>query len=104
MNKNKYLLLVSSLGCLALLLVAAAKENVFKPWRRIQASASTEAGPVEVKLRQIVVTGLRSADRCVTCHVGMAPGESGVTGPKAVAAHKRVGHDPADFGCTVCHA
>lgn len=104
MNKNKYLLLISSLGCLALLLVAAAQENIFKPWRRIQSAARAEAGPIEVKLRQIVVPGLRTADRCVTCHVGMAPGESGVTGPKVVAAHKRMPHDPADFGCTVCHA
>jgi len=104
MTKNKYLLLASSLGCLVLLLVAAAQENIFKPWRRIQASARTEAGPVEVRLRQIVVPGLRTADRCVSCHVGMAPGESGITGPKVVAAHKRMPHDPADFGCTVCHA
>lgn len=104
MNKNKYLLLVSSLGVLALLMVAAARENIFKPWRRIQTASRTEAGPVEVKLRQIVVPALQSADRCVTCHIGMAPGESGITGPKAVSAHKRVGHDPADFGCTVCHA
>jgi mono/diheme cytochrome c family protein len=104
MTKNKYLLLASSLGCLMLLLVAAAQENIFKPWRRIQAAARTETGPVEVRLRQIVVPGLRTADRCVSCHVGMAPGESGITGPKAVAVHKRMPHDPAEFGCTVCHA
>jgi len=104
MKRNKILLLVSSLACLALLATAAAKENVFKHWRRIQASARTQDGSVEVRLRQIVVPGLKTADRCVTCHVGMAPGESGVTGSPAVRAHKPVGHDPADFGCTVCHA
>jgi len=104
MNRNKYLLLCSSLACLALLATAAARENVFKQWRRIQASARAESGPVDVRLRQIVVPALKTADRCVTCHVGMAPGESGVTGPPAVAAHKPVGHDPADLGCTVCHA
>jgi mono/diheme cytochrome c family protein len=103
MNRNKYLLLFSSLACLVLLATAAARENVFKQWRRIQSSARTESGPVDVRLRQIVVQGLKAADRCVTCHVGMAPGESGVTGSAAVAAHKPVGHDPADFGCTVCH-
>jgi mono/diheme cytochrome c family protein len=103
MNKNKYLLLASSLGCLALLVVAAAQENVFKAWRRVQRASRTEAGPVEVRLRQVVVPGLRAADRCVSCHVGMAPGESGVSGPRVVAAHKQVAHDPADYGCTVCH-
>ncbi len=103
MNRNKYLLLTASAGTLALLVVAAAEENLLKPWRRIQQSASTNGSPVEVRLRQVVVPGLRTADRCVSCHLGMAPGESGLTGPRVTAAHKPVGHDPADFGCTVCH-
>lgn len=104
MNRNKYLLLFASLGCLALLASAAARENIFKDWRRIQAATATESGPTDVRLRQIVVPGLRVTDRCVTCHVGMAPGESGLSGSRLAAAHKPVGHDPADFGCTVCHA
>jgi mono/diheme cytochrome c family protein len=33
----------------------------------------------------------------------MAPGEQGVTGSAVVAAHSPVVHDPAEFGCTVCH-
>lgn len=104
MNKNKLLLLWSSLGALALLVTAAVQENLLKDWREIQQEAKAETGPVDVHLRQIIVPGLRATDRCVTCHVGMAPGEQGVSGSRVVQAHKPVAHDPADYGCTVCHA
>jgi mono/diheme cytochrome c family protein len=103
MNKNKHLLLWSSLGVLALLIAAAWQEHYRKEWRQIQAATRTEAGPLDVRLRQVVVPKLQVADRCVSCHVGMAAGEQGVTGSPVVAAHKPVGHDPAEFGCTVCH-
>lgn len=102
MDKNKWLLLVSSLGVLALFAVAAVEENVLLEWRRIQAGARTEDGPLPVRLRQIVNPAMRVADRCVSCHVTMAPGEQGVTAP-GMASHPRVPHDPAEFGCTVCH-
>lgn len=72
MKANKSLLLVCSLGVLALLVLAAARENLFKDWRRIQGSARSSAGPIEVRLRQIVVPVLHVTDRCTSCHVGMA--------------------------------
>lgn len=105
MKRNKHLLLWSSLGVLALLAVAAIEENFFKEWRRLQirVAAHSEAG-LDVKLRQIVVPSLNVIDRCVSCHVGMAPGETGIAGDKVLGAHKPVVHDPAEFGCTVCHA
>ena len=103
MNKNKHLLLWSSLGVLALLITAAVQENFLKEWRKTQHVARAESGPIDVRLRQIVVPGLKATDRCVTCHVGMAPGEQGVTGSPTVRAHGPVVHDPADYGCTVCH-
>lgn len=103
MNKNKHLLLWSSLGTLCLLVGAAVQENFFREWRVIQASVQTEAGPVDVRLRQIVAPKLGATDRCVTCHVGMAPGEQGGSGHALAVAHPPVGHDPAEFGCTVCH-
>src|SRR3990172_1170278 len=103
MEKNKYLLLFSSLGVLALVILATARDTWLKPWRKIQGTASIAGAPIDVRLRQIVVPGLRVADRCVSCHVGMAPGEADIKGPRITAAHKPVGHDPADFGCTVCH-
>jgi mono/diheme cytochrome c family protein len=102
MNRNKWLLLVSSGGVLVLLVIAALQENVFREWRVIQASASGSDGPVPVQLRQIVNVPLGVADRCVSCHVAMAPGEQSVTG-KGIAAHPRVPHDPGEFGCTICH-
>jgi len=103
MNKNKHLLLWSSLGVLALLVAAAVQENFLKDWRRIQAATRADSGPIEVRLRQIVVPKLKVTDRCVTCHVGMAPGEQGLGGSPLAAAHPPVVHDPGDFGCTVCH-
>lgn len=103
MRKNKYLLLASSLGVLALLIVAAVQEHYLREWRAIQRRARSEEGPVPVQLRQIVNLRLGLSDRCVSCHVSMAPGEQSVTGAEVLAPHKPVVHDPAEFGCTPCH-
>ena len=103
MNKNKYLLLFSSLGVLLLLVIAAVSENFFKEWHGIQASAKNQEGAVETRLRQIVNPNLKTADRCVTCHIGMAPGEQISSPLKVAAVHKPVVHNPSEMGCTVCH-
>lgn len=103
MKANKLLLLLSSLGVLALLVAAMVEENFLKEWRRLQGTARAEPGGIEVRLRQIVVPALHVADRCVTCHVGMGPGEQAVAAIPALAPHPSVGHDPATFGCTICH-
>ena len=102
LDRNKWLLLASSLGVLALLVVAAVEENVLLEWRQIQAQARTADGPIPVQLRQVVNQTLGVADRCVSCHVAMAPGEQGVAGA-AMAPHPDVVHDPTEYGCTVCH-
>ena len=103
MAKNKYLLLASSLGVLLLLVVAAVQEHGMKAWRRLQADGRTDAGAIPVRLRQITNVNLRVGDRCVSCHVAMAPGEKNVLGAAIFKAHKAVVHDPAEYGCTVCH-
>ncbi len=103
MKENKHLLLWSSLGVLALLIVAMVEENLLKEWRRIQGAARSQTGGIEVHLRQIVSPTLRVTDRCTSCHAGMAPGEQGLTGGKVLAPHPKVVHDPATFGCTLCH-
>ena len=69
MKKYKHLLLWSSLGVICLLVISTMQENVFKQWRRIQATAKTESGPIDVRLRQIVIPDLNVTDRCVSCHV-----------------------------------
>ena len=102
MNRNKWLLLASSAGVLVLLAIAALQENVFREWRRIQAGAASADGAVPIQLRQVVNVSLGVADRCVSCHVAMAPGEQGVSGV-GQAPHPRVPNDPSEFGCTVCH-
>jgi mono/diheme cytochrome c family protein len=102
MKKTKHLLLGSSIGVLLLLIIAAAQDG-FREWRRIQRSALSDEGSITVRIRQIISPGLRTSDRCVSCHVAMDPGEQGVRGSSLLIAHPRVVHDPAEFGCTICH-
>jgi cytochrome c oxidase cbb3-type subunit 3 len=108
MKKNKALLLLASFTTLALLAGAAFQENVVKEWRGVQ-RRYRERLPAEarsefpVQLRQIVVPKLDVTDRCVSCHVGMAPGESGIAGDRLFGRHPDVVHDPAEIGCVVCH-
>src|SRR3990172_10773474 len=108
MKNNKLLLLGSSLATLVLLVWAAYEENVLKEWRLIQRSYDERlpedlAAGFGVQLRQIVSPNLRAADRCTSCHVGMAPGEKGIEGDRVLRRHPDVVHDPAEFGCVVCH-
>ncbi len=103
MRKNKQLLLISSAGVLVLLIAAAVEENFRRDWRRIQSEGRSEEGPIAVQLRQVVNPSLGVQDRCVSCHVAMGPGEQNVTGGKTLTPHKAVVHDPAEYGCTICH-
>ena len=105
---NKLLLLGSSVATLAALGWGAYRENVLQEWRVVQREykrrlSAANAAEFNVQLRQIVVPDLNAADRCVSCHVGMAPGETGVAGSALFAHHPNVVHDPGEFGCTVCH-
>ena len=103
MKRNKVLLLASSFTTLLLLVVAAGQEHFGKEWRDIQGQGRGEEGPIPVQLRQIVNPALGISDRCVSCHVAMAPGEELVTGSPVLQTHPPVSHDPAEYGCTVCH-
>lgn len=105
---NKYLLLVSSLLTLALLLVAAFRENYWREWRRVQRDyraqlPAPQNADFEIQLRQVYAPTLHASDRCISCHVGMAPGETGIKGNRVFTSHPDVGHDPLQFGCVVCH-
>jgi len=88
---------------LGLLIYAAVDENFLREWRVIQKSARADTGPLDLRLRQIVVPKLQTTNRCVSCHVGMSPGEMGITGSLMTQVHKAVHHDQSEFGCTVCH-
>ena len=108
MKANKHLLLWSSVGTLAVLLWAAVDENFLRDWRVIQWEVrarlpSSQADGFTIQLRQIVSRQVGATDRCVSCHVGMAPGESGIEGDRIFGRHPDVVHDPASYGCTVCH-
>ncbi len=103
MQRNKHLLLWSSLGVLALLVAAAVEENLLKDWRRLQGRVAAAHHDFEIRLRQVVVPTLKATDRCVSCHVGMAAGEPAIAGDPVLGAHPKLPHDPAEMGCTVCH-
>jgi len=104
---NKVLLLSSSLVTLTLLGAAAYRENFGSEWRRIQREyrrrLPAESSDFNVQLRQVVVPELGVTDRCVSCHVGMAPGENVAQAHPLFGRHPDVVHDPAEYGCTVCH-
>lgn len=102
LDRNKWLLLGASVGVLALLVVAALGENVWLEWRQVQGRFTIDGVPAPVRLRQVVNPALGVADRCVSCHVSMAPGEQNAAGP-GMTAHPAVVHDPAEIGCTLCH-
>ncbi len=108
MKANKHLLLWSSLAALAVLIWAAVRENFLSEWRLTQRQiesrlTASQAAAFSIQLRQIVSREIGTTDRCVSCHVGMAPGESGIEGDRLYGRHKDVVHDPTVFGCTVCH-
>lgn len=107
-NANKLLLLISSVATLALLVAAAYRENVARDWRRLQREYRAQL-PAEqrdaftVQLKQAYIPKLGATDRCISCHVGMAPGETAIRGSRLFDAHPPVVHEPADYGCVVCH-
>jgi mono/diheme cytochrome c family protein len=105
---NKLLLLIASLATLALLGTAAYRETVAREWRELQRRYRARLDPAAaaefaIHLRQSYVPALRATDRCISCHVGMAPGETGVASDPVFGRHPDVVHDPADYGCVVCH-
>jgi cbb3-type cytochrome c oxidase subunit III len=108
MKANKHLLLWSSLAALGVLIWAAVDENFYRDWRVIQRQVRarllpSQADALPIQLRQIVSRDTGATDRCVSCHVGMAPGESGIEGDRLYGRHPDVVHDPTVYGCTVCH-
>jgi mono/diheme cytochrome c family protein len=105
---NKLLLLGSSVATLVFLGAAAYRENFGSEWRRIQRAyarrlPAESAAEFQLQLRQVVVPALEATDRCVSCHVGMAPGENPAQRHALFGKHPDVVHDPAEYGCTVCH-
>ncbi|MBI5208456.1 MAG: c-type cytochrome [Elusimicrobia bacterium] len=108
MRQNKHLLLWTSLVLLGTLIWAAVDENFLRDWRRAQREArgklaASERADLPSQVRQIVLAETGAVERCVSCHVGMALDGKEVPGDKVFGRHPNVIHDPARFGCTVCH-
>ena len=91
-----------------LLVMASIQEGFFQEWQKAQsryrsASKGGQTSEFPVQLRQIVVPSLSAVDRCVSCHVGMTPGDEGFAGEVLFRQHSNVVHNPSDFGCVACH-
>lgn len=112
----KVLLLLFSVACIALLLLAAFKENFTAPWRAHQAryaellaeqaqAAGTSQREYPIEIRQVFLAEWGRVDRCVTCHVGIDnPGFKDQPQPLAAHSGDILKYHPADkFGCTICH-
>lgn len=89
-------------------LAAAPLRPYLSEWRSVQAqynreAASTGRAPITIQVRQIWKPALGIADRCTTCHLGIAGAADPIPGVPVFAAHPPIAHDPREFGCTVCH-
>lgn len=115
---HKIWLLVVSLAVLAVLVVAALKENVYPDWRMHQLEYAgllrdkadddwgrKLAADFQIQMRQVVVPAIDTTDRCVTCHVGIDdPRMTDVPSPYTVHPGEMLRwHDVNRFGCTICH-
>lgn len=115
---HKWVLLVTSAVSLAGFAVAAVRETVLAEWighqkayaALLRASAPDEraqraAKGFRVEIRQVAVPGLRTVDRCVSCHAGIENPRM-ADQPQPHRAHSgdtlKV-HPVAKFGCTSCH-
>ena len=111
-------LLVASLATIAVLATAAVRENVLAEWYLIRsrypeilAKKATNdreraaATDFEVRITQNFIPELGVVDRCTTCHSGVDdPRMADQPQPYTTHPGEYLGiHDPAKFGCTVCH-
>lgn len=117
-RRVKIWLLVVSLATIAALGAAALQENVLEDWRQLrtqyrselEARATDDVGRAaleqfDVYIAQSYLPSLGTVDRCQTCHAGIEDPRM-ADAPQPFTAHPgRIleAHDPARFGCTVCH-
>ncbi|MCH7945330.1 MAG: hypothetical protein IIC73_04850, partial [Armatimonadetes bacterium] len=117
-RRVKIWLVVTSVVTIIALATAAVQENYLADWRLhqleyadiLESKATDELGEklaanFEVEMRQIVLPGLDTIDRCISCHTGIDdPRMTDVEEPYKVHPGEYLNqHDVNTFGCTVCH-
>jgi mono/diheme cytochrome c family protein len=119
-RRLKILLLISSLACLVLMVLAAFEENLAGGWRAAQLryahllkdntraagqSANLRPAGYPIEVRQVFLKDWNRVDRCVSCHVG-------IENPKFRDAEQPLTAHPGSllqshaverYGCTICH-
>jgi len=114
----KWLLLIVSVATLGVLVAAALRENVLAGWlelreeyaailetKAVDARGADIARQFDLNMEQYFLPGLERVDRCTTCHAGMEDPRM-TDQPQPFTTHPGrylEFHDPAKFGCTVCH-
>jgi mono/diheme cytochrome c family protein len=88
-------------------LATAPATTYFAEWRAVQQRYNRLAGrrkiqPIDVRIRQTASPIVDVVDRCGNCHLGAA-GVTPIDGDPLFAPHPPIPHEPARFGCTVCH-
>lgn len=121
LRKITALCIICGLAALALLGATAFRDE-HRQWKHYQEDykklllkkVSHEANPVlyervvEMKpeIKQVVVDGLGSVDRCTTCHLGIED-PSFIDAPQPLTTHPDLAllkkHPVEKFGCTICH-
>lgn len=117
-RRIKWGLLITSVATLALLAMAASRENFGSEWRKVRGHYTTllheksgdERGRAiaeqfEVRIVQDVVPELGAIDRCRTCHAGIDdPRMTDTEQPYRVHSGRYLeDHPPDQYGCTICH-
>jgi len=117
-KRFKFIVLITSGISVCFFLLALYEENVTREWRQYQrtfkslrmALAEDEkeklaVDRLSIQIRQIALDGLRTTDRCTTCHLGIAdPACKTLDIPfKTHSQQFLQDHPVEEFGCTVCH-
>jgi len=119
LRRLKILLLVSSVVCLAFLVLAAFEENIDADWRgpqmeyarlqqeqaRASGNAGTTSSTFPIELRQVFLKDWNRVDRCISCHVSIDnPDFKDAPQPLTTHPGDILDHHSVDrFGCTICH-
>lgn len=117
-SRVKIALLVIAVATIGALALAALRENILADWHRYRtqyaqllwSKADDEVGrgaaeAFQIRIEQNFVPELGAVDRCITCHAGVEDPRM-AEAPQPFTTHPGRYlelHDPAKFGCTVCH-
>lgn len=109
LNSLRLLTVLAALTVIFFVVLAAVPLRPYmSEWRVVQqeynrSAVATGRKPIRLEVKQIWKPALGIADRCTTCHLGIAGAAEPIPGVPLFAAHPPIPHDTRECGCTVCH-